>query len=257
MPIDRKPIFDAFRAILRGRNEPGFTNAEVAQIDRAFDMVAGAQPGAAPQIGLTRTDFLDAAAILGCSVAQIKAVWEVECSGQGWFTDVRGDILNLDGPGGFIDGTALPKILFEAHHFARYTKGKYNLTYPNLSSPKWNRKLYIGGQGEWIRLWKAMTLDHDAALMSASVGAPQIMGFNYKMAGYGDVQSFWDAMMKSERNQLLAFVSFIQASYLVAELKAISASASTCRDFARGYNGTGFEANDYHGKIARAFAKYS
>jgi hypothetical protein len=193
---------------------------------------------------------------LKCSIAQIKAIWEVECSGSGWFTDIRGDILQLDGPGGFIDGTVLPKILFEAHHFARLTRGRYNKTHPNISSPVWNRKLYVGGQGEWERLYRAMNLDRSAALCSASVGAPQIMGFNHELAGYDEVEAFWDAMKASEFNQLKAFVSFITKSGLGDELRACTTVHNTCRAFARGYNGSGYEANQYHIKIAKAIKKW-
>lgn len=252
MTINRKPVFDAFRSIL-GR---GFTGEEVVQIDRAFDEAEGITRAVA-QIGLAEADFATAADMLGCTVAQIKAVWEVECSGSGWFTDVRGDILALDGPGGFIDGANLPKILFEAHIFARYTRGKYNLSHPNLSSPVWKRSLYVGGVGEWERLHRAMLLDREAALMSASVGAPQIMGFNHKLAGYQSVENFWEAMKQSERNHLAAFCAFIRNSGLVEELRAISNFHSACRPFAKGYNGSGYEANEYHIKIARAHKKWS
>ena len=255
MAINRKPIFDAVRGILIDRGGPGFSDTEVKTLDRAFDAAEGITHPV--QVGLTTGDFAAAASRLGCSVAQIRAVWEVECSGNGWFTDIRGDILSLDGPGGFIDGTALPKILFEAHIFARETRGRFNKTAPNLSSPTWNRRLYVGGQGEWERLWKAMLLDRKAALMSASVGAPQIMGFNYAKAGFATVEEFWDAMKESEVNQLNAFVSFIINSKLADELRACTSSAASCRAFALGYNGEGYAANNYHGKIAAAVKQWS
>jgi N-acetylmuramidase len=131
-------------------------------------------------IELTAQDFADAARMLGCSVAQIRAVFEVDAQGAGWFTDVRGSILELDGPGGFLDGPHLPKILSEAHVFDREAKGRYRDTHPDTSSAAWNRALYIGGEGEYERLHRAMALDRRAALRSASWGAAQIMGFNQK-----------------------------------------------------------------------------
>lgn len=253
--INRRLIFDAVRGILVARGGDGFSNSEVKTLDRAIDLAEGRTTVTA--IGLDPADFAMAATKLGCTTSQIKAVWEVECSGTGWFTDIRGDILALDGPGGFIDGTALPKILFEAHHFARLTRGKYNKTHPNLSSPSWNRKLYVGGQGEWERLWRAMQLDRGAALCSASVGAPQIMGFNYELAGFETVEAFWDAMRESEAKQLMAFVNFIINSKLADELRACTTVWDTCRGFAKGYNGDGYAANEYHIKIARAIKKWS
>lgn len=258
--INRKPIFDAVRS-LRGGAE--FTMADVAILDgginAALSVVVGDQiavPHPAPKIGLSPEDFASAAARLGCSVAQIRAVDEVE-SGGGWYTDVRSDILGLDGDGGFIDGPNLPKILFEAHIFDRETKGRFRGSHPNLSSAKWNRSLYVGGQGEWARLYRAMQLDRQAALRSASVGRYQIMGFNHRLAGFGTVEAYWDAMKESEAKQLQAFVSFVVNSHLAEELRQISDVHAACVPFARGYNGGGYAANEYHIKIARAHHKWS
>ena len=252
--LDRKPIFDAVRQLRGGQI---FTVADVAVLDAGIDAALGVlAQTVTPQIGLTAEDFAAAAVRLGCSVPQIRAVDEVE-SGGGWFTDVRSDILALDGPGGFIDGPNLPKILFEAHIFDRETKGRYRASHPNLSSARWNRALYVGGQGEWQRLYRAMQLDSVAALRSASVGRYQIMGFNHALAGYGTVEAFWQAMKISEAKQLTAFVSFVVNSNLADELRRISTVHADCVPFARGYNGPGYAANDYHIKIAKAFKKWS
>lgn len=205
---------------------------------------------------LTENDFAKAAERLGCTVAQIRAVDEVE-SGGGWFTDVRAEILALDGPGGFLDGVRLPKILFEAHIFSRETGGRYDASHPDISSPAWNRSLYIGGQREYERLHRAMTLQPTAAMRSASWGRYQIMGFNHRLAGYPDVFGFADAMKDSEALHLQAFVSFIRASGMQAAVQAISTDPAACREFARRYNGTGYEANGYHTKLAAAYRKHA
>jgi hypothetical protein len=255
--MDRSPVFSAIKALRAGKP---FTPADVVAVDSLLDTlgIARSTDTAAPvtKIGLTESDFRQVAMALGCTAAQIRAVWEVE-SGGGWFKDVRADILALDGPGGFLDGPHLPKILFEAHIFDRYTEGKYRASHPNLSSARWDRKLYVGGQGEYIRLWKAMALDRNAALLSASVGGAQIMGFNHKAAGFDTVEAFWEAMKVSEAAHLKAFASFITAKKLLGALKAVSNVAATCIAFARGYNGAGYAANNYHVKIAAAHARYS
>jgi hypothetical protein len=289
--IERKPIFDAAKA----RGATFRTLADVATLDAGIDAslsslqlddralfetlrgfmgpitqpqveaIQAALKGAPPpapspegvaQIGLRGQDYAEAMARLGCSLAQIRAVDEVE-SGGGWFPDVRADILALDGAGGFIGGPHLPKILFEAHIFDRETKGRFRASHPNLSSAKWNRALYVGGQGEWARLHRAMLLDRRAALMSASVGRYQIMGFNHRLAGFATVEAFWDAMKTSEREHLLAFVAFIINSGLADELRAISARPADCVAFARRYNGAGYAKNRYHEKLAAAFRKWS
>lgn len=299
--LDRKPVFDATRAIIEGRGIDPFqyTPPEVRLLDEGIDRSIATLPPAGPvdearlaetirslwgsisqpqwdaikavldgaptpapspegvtQLGLTPEDFAEVAGRLGCTVAQIRAVWQVECAGKGWFTDVRGDILAKDGPGGFLDGPHLPKLLFEAHHFDRLTGGKYRTSHPNLSSRRWNRALYVGGQAEWVRLHEAMKLDRRAALQSASYGGPQIMGFNYKLAGFATVEAFVDAMMTSERAHLDAFASFILNSGLRDELRAISNSPAACAPFARGYNGVAYAKNAYHSKIAAEHSRF-
>lgn len=248
MTDPRKPFFDGLRTTLA---RP-LVQSEVVAGNLFLDGLM--QPSA--QIGLTNDDFAHAARALQCTVAQIRAVDEVE-SGGGWFKDVRADILAVDGPGGFVDGPNLPKILFEAHIFDRQTKGRFRASHPNLSSAKWNKALYVGGQAEWTRLWRAMELDRTAALMSASVGRYQIMGFNHTLAGFSDVEQFWEAHKRSEKDHLDAFVTFIQRSNLGAALRKISNVHADCVPFAKGYNGSGYAANEYHIKIARAHKKWS
>lgn len=250
MKIDLKIIYDAAKA----RGAVFRTRSQCAAFDRAvYEAVGLAQTSV--QVGLTEADFRGALDRLSCSYAQLRAVDEVE-SGGGWLTDVRADILELDGHGGFIDGPNLPKILFEAHVFDRETGGRFRQSHPNLSSPKWNRALYIGGQAEWGRLHKAMQLDASAALRSASYGRYQIMGFNYRLAGFATVEAFVDAMKGSERAHLQAFVTFIVNSKLSDELRQISNFHADCIPFARGYNGKGYAANSYHVKIARSHKKW-
>ena len=263
MTDPRTPAFDAIRQIAATAGKPNpFNDAgNVHALHNLMDAWSLPREAVAPvraQVGLTAQDFQQAAQALGCTVAQIRAVDEVE-SGGGWFTDVRADILALDGPGGFIDGPNLPKILFEARKFDEFTGGKYRESHPNLSSATWNRALYVGGQAEWARLHRAMQLDRTAALKSASVGRYQIMGFNYKLAGFDTVEAFWDAMKKSEAAQLAAFVQFIKSAGLGAALHKISNVHADNIPFASGYNGEGYAKNTpgYHILIARAHAKYA
>lgn len=255
--MTRQQIADAIAAAARNVAHNRMLLApDVPLIDALAGSLWARYPGTSTQIGLTKADFQWAALELGCTVAQIRAVDEVE-SGGGWYENVRADILAADGPGGFIDGPNLPKILFEAHIFARETEGKFTKTHPNLSSASWNRALYVGGQAEWIRLHNAMQLDRVAALRSASVGRYQIMGFNHKAAGFDTVEAFWDAMKESERRHLEAFVAYIKNSGLTSKLREISNVHADNEPFARGYNGAGYAKNEYHIKIARAHNKWA
>lgn len=191
------------------------------------------------KIGLGPEDFAAAAKRLGCTVAQIRAVDEIESRGEGFLPDGR------------------VKILFEAHWFDKFTVGKFRTKHSNLSSAKWNRALYVGGAGEWDRLNRAIALDAVAALKSASAGRYQIMGFNHKLAGHGTVEGFWDAMKRSERDHLDAFCAFVENSGLVDALRKVSNVHAANVAFAKGYNGAGYAANEYDVKIAKAHAKWS
>lgn len=259
---------------LRGATPTGkFTGTQVQSINGTCEVLGlpeddlaippppppppSAPAGGAPILELTTADFVEAAGILGCSVAQIRGVFEVEASGNGWFNDMRSDILATDGPGGFIDGSNMPKILFEAHIFDRETKGRFRASHPNLSSRSWNRALYVGGQAEYVRLNKAMQLDRTAALKSASWGAGQIMGFNHKLAGFDTVDAFVDAQKTGSKAHLLAFVNFVKNTGLAPALRKITSAHASAEDFARGYNGKGFAVNEYHIKIARAVTKWA
>ncbi|HEX5709199.1 MAG TPA: N-acetylmuramidase domain-containing protein [Pyrinomonadaceae bacterium] len=183
---------------------------------------------------LTMTDYTDCANDLQCKVAAVRAVVAVESNGGGFLPDGR------------------PKILFEAKYFHNLTKGKYDKTNPNISSPTWNRKLYKGGAKEWDRLNEAAALDRSAALQSASWGLFQIMGANYKLCGFKTIDDFVAAMEQSEGAQLKAFIGFVKSNKLDVPLRKLNWAG-----FAKGYNGPSYAKNAYDKKLAAAFAKYS
>jgi len=183
---------------------------------------------------MKQTDFERAAAELNCEVAAVKAVAEVESRGSGFLPDGR------------------PKILFEAHHFARLTKQQYNLTHPNISSKRWSKSLYLGGAKEYDRLKEAMLLDPPAAIQSASWGAFQIMGFNYVAAGFKTPAEFVNAQYVSEGEHLKAFLGFVKSVGLLKHIQMKNWEA-----FAKGYNGPKYKENNYDGQLAKAYEKHS
>lgn len=183
---------------------------------------------------LTEEDIVAAARVLGCSVAAVKAVVEVEAAGAGFLKDGR------------------PKILFESHIFGRLTNHRYEKHDPNISTRKWDRSTYgPSGAHQYSRLERAMKLDPDAALKSPSWGAFQILGQNHAMCGYATVQEFVAAMTESEGHHLLAFVRFCQSSGLDNSLRKLDWAR-----FARGYNGPGYAQNRYDVKLAAAYKKH-
>ena len=190
---------------------------------------------------LTEADFKKAAEILDCDVAAIKAVAEVESSGNGFLSNGR------------------VKILFEGHQFYKYTKGKYSEGYPRICYKKWTKQHYakgpnsdVRGAGELSRLEQAIRLDREAALKSASYGKFQIMGFNFSLCDFKNVEDFYTAMTTSEGTQLKAFCCFIKAANLDGHLRK-----HRWANFARGYNGPEYAKNKYDKKLAAAYAKHS
>jgi N-acetylmuramidase len=185
-----------------------------------------------PKFTLTHDDFIKAATRLGCSVDAIKDVSIVETNGGGF---------NPDGS---------PKTLFEGHYFSRLTNHQYDEAYPTISYPKWTREFYgHNAQAEQTRLELAKGLDEEAALRSASWGMYQIMGDNFKLCGFEDVQSFVNAMCEGAGPQLDAFVNYVISRHLDNELRDLHWS-----DFARAYNGPG-QVEMYAGKLDTNYNK--
>lgn len=183
---------------------------------------------------LTLADFAEAAARLNCEVAAIRAVCQVEAP-RGGFNP---------------DGT--PVTLFEGHKFHKFTGGIFDAQAPDLSYPKWTKQFY--GK-DWMqeqdRLQRAMALDRDAALRSASWGKFQIMGFNYAVVGFPTVQKFVNAMYTGEREHLLAFVQYVVNNNLTGALRRRDWAA-----FALGYNGEGYAENKYDVKMGAAYQTF-
>ena len=179
---------------------------------------------------LDQSDYERVAKSIGCDVAAVRAVVSVEAAGSGFYSDGR------------------PKILFEAHWFSDFTNGRHDNTFPSISSRVWNRSLYIGGVGEWDRIYRAANIDRSSALKSASWGLGQIMGDNFGACGYRDVETFVKDMHESEGKQLQAMFGFIKSNGLATAL--IRQDWAT---FARGYNGESYRANAYDEKLADSY----
>lgn len=192
---------------------------------RSFDAVTDAPHR-------TTAGVAAAAAVIGVTPEVMLAVVDVEAGGSGFGADGR------------------LKMLFEAHVFHQQTRGVYDHVAPTLSTPRWDRSLYLGGTAEYGRLRAAMALDEPAALESASWGLPQILGMNHNLAGYTTAFALVEAFRSGEDEQLRAMARFIAKAGLADELRG-----KDWVGFARGYNGPGFRANGYDTALAAAFAR--
>ena len=170
----------------------------------------------------------------------IKAVVDVESSGSGFLSDGR------------------VKILFEGHVFWKQLKSRgidpaelaKDPSNTGILYPKWTKKHYRGGSGEWERLELARAINNEAALCSASWGLFQIMGYHYQICGYNNVIDFVAGQANSEEEQLLSFCNFMRSQNLDGFL-----AKKDWAGFAERYNGKGYKANNYDTRLASAYAE--
>lgn len=190
----------------------------------ALDFVGGSR-------ALSNDGFLALAGALAVKAPEIWAVLAVETSGCGFLADRR------------------PKILFERHVFHKLTGGRFDDGDISDKSPG---GYGAGGAHQYDRLARALAKDRTAALQSASWGVGQVLGTNFKAAGFTDVETMVSAMSDSEDAQLAGMASFIRSKKLDAALQAHDWTA-----FARGYNGKNFAKNQYDTRLRGEFQKFS
>jgi hypothetical protein len=182
---------------------------------------------------MTEQDFQQAATLIGCEVAAVKAVTEVESGHTGFYRS--GKII----------------IKFEGHIFHLYTKGKYDQSHPHISYPHWTEQYSEFGEAAYNRFNEAFALDPHAAMFATSWGAFQIMGDNYSSCNFKTVNDFVDYLKKGEAQQLIAFCRYVKSEridkYLIAKNWA---------SFAYRYNGALYQKNNYDARLASAYLRY-
>ena len=187
--------------------------------------------------------------VLGIEPGMAVAVFAVESGGQAF------------GP----DGRML--IRFENHIFYNYW-GKNNVDTFNKFftfdlNQRWTgHKWRSDPNGAWIDFhgnqtleWNvfnfARALDETAAMMSISMGAPQIMGFNFSVIGCVSVQDMFNAFTRSDRDQVFGFFDFIQG-VLPGAGAVKSLQTKNFTQFATIYNGSG-QASYYGSLISNGY----
>jgi LysM repeat protein len=177
-----------------------------------------------------------------------------------------------------IHNRTVPKILFERHWFLKLTKpnknspSPYESKYPDICGPayhlaKRNKKKELidnvtgeiavandiyGSEGfsQYKRLLKAYQLDPEAALKSCSWGKFQIMGFNFKAAGFNNVRAFVKAISRNDVEHIKAFLKFAKSnSVLLSGLRGMDFEM-----IAQGHNGGEWRVINPH--YARNLKKY-
>lgn len=191
---------------------------------------------AGPARRRTPAGMQHAADLIGCDLATIKAVIEVETRGSGF------------------DSRSRPRILFEPHVFYRNLPAakRKAATAAGLAYPNWKSGAYGPESAQYPRLAKAVEIDRTAALKACSWGLPQILGENFRAAGFDSPDAMVDAFEEGEDEQLAAMADFVKANKLDGFLRKKQWAA-----FAKGYNGPGYKTNAYDKKLADAYRKHS
>jgi hypothetical protein len=186
---------------------------------------------------LTKQDVVEAAKTLGVEPAALAAVAAVESSGYGFLPDGR------------------PKMLFEGHVFWRRLRLRgidpepVAAQHPDICYPAWTGRWYLGGAPEYRRYERAKAIHAEAAIESASWGMFQLLGMNYRAAGFSGPQEFLAAHKRSEREHLDAICRWMTSNGLAKVLRAKDWQA-----FARGYNGPG-QVDVYSDRLKRAYER--
>lgn len=186
------------------------------------------------RLHLTDADFARASEALGVEDGVVRAIAAVEAKGSGFLASGE------------------PKILFEPHIFSRLTGGRFDRSHPDLSYPNWKPGAYGPESAQHGRLDRAAKLDRNAALQACSWGAFQVMGFNWKAAGFRSLQTFINAMYAGVDGHFAAMVGFIRSDADMVRALRRHDWAS----FARLYNGPAFRQNKYDSKLADAYAQH-
>lgn len=169
---------------------------------------------------LTKEDKANLSKKFDISIPLIDTVLEVESSGSG-----------------FQNGRI--KIQFEPYWFKHYT-GHRIANGVETQSKEWEAYNY------------AKTLDAHSAMLSTSWGLGQIMGFNFKKAGYPDVESMVESFIESEYEQLygmLSFIKFNRAMYNALKMQIWHV-------FAYHYNGELYKKFNYDEKLEAAYERH-
>lgn len=166
---------------------------------------------------------------VGCSVAVLC----VESSGKGFEPSNQHRMI----------------IRFENHKFWHYW-GQHNpdqfhqhfqfAKHKSWTGHKWridSQRPWQGFHGkqedEWQAFEFAASLDLEAALHSISMGAPQVMGFNFRRLGYASVEQMFEAFSGDMAAQIQGLFDFCSTS-MIAQLQRLDFVG-----FAQAYNGSG------------------
>ena len=175
-------------------------------------------------------------------------------------------VLFVESEGRFFGPDGRMVIRFENHRFWKYWgkshPDRFHRHFRFGSKKRWEghafrregerrwRRFHGRQEREWAAFGLARSFDETAAMLSISMGAPQILGENHGRIGYASVEEMFEAFSGSERSQILGLFDFLggvnRGGPMVEALRRGDFFA-----FARLYNGPG-RAAAYARSIRRA-----
>ncbi len=197
-------------------------------------LIQGKRPYAAARVWNTYGGLLELlAGRLKIPVATMVAVIATESSGKAFGEDNR------------------VIIRFEVHVFYKYWGAANQVLFDKyFTFESWrNHKFRRNENAEWVAVHTSQAREHEvlefaralddtAALKSISMGAPQLMGFNYKALGYESVQDMYENFARSANAQILGMFDFVKGTATTS--RAIRAlQTGDYLTFASIYNGPG------------------
>ena len=174
-------------------------------------------------------DYASIASRTGIEENAIRAVAKVESKGAAFYSNGE------------------PVKRFEGHWFKKFLNksGIDASEYPDLAytyGESFSKEHGVGAYNS------AVAVDKHSAMLSTSYGAFQIMGFNYKDAGFNTVEEFVAAQSTFD-GQVESFVNFVSSNKSM--LKALKNRDFT--KFAKLYNGEKYKDNKYDEKMQEQY----
>ena len=101
--------------------------------------------------------------------------------------------------------------IFDEHFTFNTKKRRDDHKYRANKSDDWQTS-HTSQAAEWEAFEIARQIAETEAMYSISMGAPQVMGFNFKMIGYNSVQEMFAAFSKDIRYHIMALFDFCNAN---------------------------------------------
>lgn len=101
--------------------------------------------------------------------------------------------------------------VFDDHFSFNTKKRRDEHKYRASKSEEWKTS-HTSQAAEWEAFEIARQIAETEAMYSISMGAPQVMGFNFKMIGYNSVQDMFNAFCKDIRYHIMALFDFCNAN---------------------------------------------